>query len=91
MKCPKCGTIYNITNGRCFGCGYPEICDWCKKPLNRKKDWWCSFHGKPPYPFTEGLEIKELTSSKSLWFICKGCCDKNKNVKQKDKVKKVVK
>lgn len=91
MKCPTCGTIYNITNGRCFECGYPEICDWCKEQINKNeknktyriKEWYWSFHGKPPYPFNDKLEVRELTSNKSLWFICKRCYDKYKNVRKK--------
>lgn len=72
MKCPKCGIIFDKSSGRCYGCGYPKICDWCKKPIKNNKEYF-SFHGKPPYPFNRKLTIEELQSNKSLWYICKKC------------------
>ncbi|KKL95426.1 hypothetical protein LCGC14_1854730 [marine sediment metagenome] len=73
MKCPKC----KETQVRCGWCGYPHICDWCKKEINHKHKYeYRSFHGKPPYPFNKDLSIKQLMSKQALWWICKKCFDR---------------
>lgn len=81
MKCNNCNTIYRANQLRCWGCGYPRICDWCGKDISKHKKtdglvYWYgyhSFHGKPPYPFNEGLTVKQKMSSCSLWYICNEC------------------